>query len=88
MHDTWRYNRAVMFTLKPAPTGTINLAVERNRVKSATSSAPVEKFYVDRFVYYDAYLGKMMECNPYANPPLNRGCGQRYRYRNLDGVKA
>ncbi|HGU6387890.1 TPA: hypothetical protein ACNABY_000643 [Escherichia coli] len=65
VHDTWRYNRAVMFTLKPAPTGTINLAVERNRVKSATSSAPVEKFYVDRFVYYDAYLGKMMECNPY-----------------------
>ncbi|EBU9919192.1 hypothetical protein DM676_24115, partial [Salmonella enterica subsp. enterica serovar Weybridge] len=65
VHDTWRYNRAVMFTLKPAPTGAINLAVERNRVKSATSSAPVEKFYVDRFVYYDAYLGKMMECNPY-----------------------
>lgn len=65
VHDTWRYNRAVMFTLKPAPTGAIGLAVERNRVKSATSSAPVERFYVDRFVYYDAYLGKMMECNPY-----------------------
>lgn len=65
VHDTWRYNRAVMFTLKPAPTGVISLAVERNRVKSGISNAPVEKFYVDRFVYYDAYLGKMMECNPY-----------------------
>lgn len=65
VHDTWRYNRSVMFTLKPAPDGVVRTAVERNKLKSDTITTVVPKFYVDRFVYYDAYLGKMMECNPY-----------------------
>ena len=65
VHDTWRYNRSVMFTLKPAPDGVVRTAVERNKLKSGTITTVVPKFYVDRFVYYDAYLGKMMEYNPY-----------------------
>lgn len=65
VHDTWRYNRSVMFTLKPAPDGVISTTLERNKMRSTTSSTVVKKFYVDRFVYYDAYQGKMMECNPY-----------------------
>lgn len=92
VHDTWRYNRAVMFTLKPAPTGVISLSVTRHRVSSGISNAPVAKYYVDRFVYYDAYLGKMMECNPYTKSvpkpwvrpktPLSQYNGE------LDGFKA